>query len=63
MTNFLPKMIYADIITSLNSVYKKLCVWLNDKGSFLIVLYATKSTLVKYILKTYSFEISKLNQT
>ena len=32
LTNFLPKVIYANIIEALNLFYKKLAYWLNDKG-------------------------------
>ena len=32
LTNFLPKVVYANIIEALNAFYKNLCYWLNDKG-------------------------------
>ncbi len=34
LTQFFPKMVYANLIGSLNSYYKKLSIWLNNKGLF-----------------------------
>lgn len=33
-TYFVPKIFYANIISGLNSFYKKLCTWLNDKENY-----------------------------
>ena len=34
LTNFMPKIIYANVISGLNEFYKSLCVWLNDKENY-----------------------------
>lgn len=34
LTFFFPKMLYANIIGGLNSFYKNLCIWLNDKENY-----------------------------
>lgn len=34
LTNFLPKLIYANIISGLNSFYKRICTWLNDRENY-----------------------------
>ena len=34
LTFFFPKMVYANVIGVLNSAYKSLCTWLNDKENY-----------------------------
>jgi anoctamin-8 len=34
LTNFIPKMIYAKLISGLNEFYKSICVWLNEKENY-----------------------------
>ncbi len=34
LTNFIPKIFYANIISALNDIYKSICVWLNDKENY-----------------------------
>ena len=55
LTNFIPKMIYANIISLLNSVYKQMCTWLNNKGN----LNQNKTLIVLFI----KFCFRKLQRT
>ncbi|CAF0827149.1 unnamed protein product [Brachionus calyciflorus] len=50
LTNFIPKMIYANIISFLNSVYKRMCTWLNDKENYREQTTHENHLIVKIVL-------------
>lgn len=49
-TNFMPKMIYANLISALNELYKTICVWLNDKENYREELTHENHLIFKIVL-------------
>lgn len=48
-------MVYANIISGLNSFYKRICIWLNDNGGFLNILFfkSKLNTKMQFIEENY----------
>ncbi len=49
LTNFIPKMVYANVIGALNSFYKMICYWLNDKENYREQLTHENNLIIKII--------------
>ena len=53
LTNFIPKIFYANIISALNDIYKSICVWLNNKENYREELTHENNLIFKIVLVIY----------